>query len=575
MAFSAMLGITSFAEDAGVLVVSQASLEFADNVYLLIAVDYSAVSSADGITLKIKNNKTGDETTIDAPAADIEDVPAGCVAFKYDDIGAKNMGDELSIQAYLNGTASGDPITYSILEYALRAENLANEKLTALVKSMIKYGAEAQKAWSHEGTYDLSLDHSLVKLKGGATFADGTTKAIMKAGDSLTATKAGAASTDVWYNSRVQQRGTGSSLTVNYTEDNQTLFVLAAPSANIAGAQIDYEKMHKNVADGTWYENRNGVSGWWYKFEDGRIAQVKWETVNGSANWWTTDAEGNKIVFPGGFSGPDLKPIANPGQQFIVHKNQYVEFTSNDPDIYATASSGSAFRFNHTTDGPVPKAIAEIASDANAKAFTISFTFAAGDDTVNMFSYFSLRGSNQNKLDGAAAKVYLKAADGTVNTAKEACSGTGHISNQNYALSDGSRAIPWGRLTFIRADNTFIQNGIAPFLKENGTAYNSKETRPADTVFASSYCGDSDIHTPGEFITVHSVFVFETETEGMRIDYYVNDNPNVVASVNIDMMQKSDFTGGSWYIDSANNAAVQSFLKCFAVTPGNIADNFK
>ena len=547
MVFSAMLGVMSFAEDAGALVITHANLEFADNVYLLIAVDYSAVGSADGITLKIKNNKTGDETTIDAPAADIKEVPAGCVAFKYDDIGAKNMGDELTIQAYLNGSASGDPIDYSILEYALRSENLANEKLTALVKSMIKYGAEAQKVWGHEGTYDLSVDHSLVKLKGGATFADGNTKAIMKAGDSLTATKAGAASTDVWYNSRVQQRGTGSSITVNYTQDNETLFVTAAPSKNIASAQIDYEKMADAVVDGIWYEDRNGKDG-----------------------WYTKDASGNVVSYSG--TKPDLKPTVNPGQQFIVHKNQYIEFTSNDSDIYKPAVSGSAFRFNHTSTGPIPKAIAEIAGDANAKAFTVSFTFAAGDDTVNMFSYFSLRSSNQNKLNGATAEVYLKAADGTVNTAKAACSKTAQISNQNYALSDGSRAIPYGRLTFIRADQSNIKNGIAPYLASTGETY----TPTAESIIASSYCGDSDIHTPGEFITVHAVFVFETETEGMRIDYYVNDNPNRLATVDIGKaFMRSDFATGAWYIDSANNAAVQSFLKCFAVTPGNIADNFK
>ena len=563
MVFSAMLGVMSFAEDAGALVITHANLEFADNVYLLIAVDYSAVGSADGITLKIKNNKTGDETTIDAPAADIKEVPAGCVAFKYDDIGAKNMGDELTIQAYLNGSASGDPIDYSILEYALRSENLANEKLTALVKSMIKYGAEAQKVWGHEGTYDLSVDHSLVKLKGGATFADGNTKAIMKAGDSLTATKAGAASTDVWYNSRVQQRGTGSSITVNYTQDNETLFVTAAPSKNIASAQIDYEKMADAVVDGIWYEDRSTTG---ITYEKNTNKEIGGDNHDG---WWTKDANGNVVAYSG--TKPDLKPTVNYGQQFIVHKNQYIEFTSNDSDIYKPAVSGSAFRFNHTSTGPIPKAIAEIAGDANAKAFTVSFTFAAGDDTVNMFSYFSLRSSNQNKLNGATAEVYLKAADGKVNTAKAACSKVGHISNQNYALSDGSRAIPYGRLTFIRADQSNIKNGIAPYLASTGETY----TPTAESIIASSYCGDSDIHTPGEFITVHAVFVFETETEGMRIDYYVNDNPNRVATVNIDMMQKSDFTGGGWYIDSANNAAVQSFLKSFAITSGNIADNFK
>ena len=82
MALSLALGVVSFAEEeSGELEVSQANLIFGDCVYLLIAVDYSAVGSAEGITLKITNNKTGEVSTI-APDASIE-APADCVAFKY------------------------------------------------------------------------------------------------------------------------------------------------------------------------------------------------------------------------------------------------------------------------------------------------------------------------------------------------------------------------------------------------------------------------------------------------------------------------------------------------------------
>ena len=168
MVLSAMLGVMSFAEEAeeptAALEVTQANLEFSNAVYLYIAVDYSAIGSADGITLKITNNKTGKSTVL-APNSKIA-APTGCVAFKYIDLGSKNMGDELTLQALKDGKASGAAKTYSVLEYALKAQGKGDAKLTKLMDAMLQYGADAQTAFDYEGTYDLDKDWGLVVVNG-------------------------------------------------------------------------------------------------------------------------------------------------------------------------------------------------------------------------------------------------------------------------------------------------------------------------------------------------------------------------------------------------------------------------
>ena len=199
MAFSLMLAIIPHAEDvaSGDLAISQANLEYAESVYLLVAVNYTAAGSAEGVTLRVTNNKTGD-VSVFTPDASIA-APEGCVAFKITELGAKNMGDELTLQALKDGVARGESKIYSILEYALKAKNEGDEKLTNLVNAMINYGAKAQKAWNYEGTYDLSdTSYSFVRLIG-AKFENGTSKAIMKAGDApLSATGTGASATTCW-----------------------------------------------------------------------------------------------------------------------------------------------------------------------------------------------------------------------------------------------------------------------------------------------------------------------------------------------------------------------------------------
>ena len=168
MLATAMLGITSFAEEeasvataSDALPVCSARVEFGNTVYLHVAVK---ADSADGLKLTITNTVLDDDdpdktVTLD-PDTSI-DAPDGCIAFRYGKLGAKNMGDKLSLQAS-QGDVVGKAKTYSILEYALTAENENNAELTALVKAMIKYGAKAQVAFGHTGTYALDKSYGLV-----------------------------------------------------------------------------------------------------------------------------------------------------------------------------------------------------------------------------------------------------------------------------------------------------------------------------------------------------------------------------------------------------------------------------
>ena len=186
MLLSALVGITSYASEASdepALEVAYANIELANAVYIYFAVDYSDFGSKDGIKLKVTNTVSGVTTTL-SPKSNIA-APEGCVAFRYASIGTTNMGDELIVQAYRNGEASGEAKTYSILEYALKAHESGEKKLVDLVESMIRYGASQQKLANHYGTYDLKESWSLVVVSGATV-----RKTIVKTGSELTLTPA-------------------------------------------------------------------------------------------------------------------------------------------------------------------------------------------------------------------------------------------------------------------------------------------------------------------------------------------------------------------------------------------------
>ncbi len=194
MLCTAMLGVASFAEASKTgttdkLVISQASVQFADTVYLLVAVDYTAVydsldAAKAAIQLSIKNTATG--VTSEPLSPDASVVLPGHVCFTYKELGAKNMGDKLELTA-IDSTSSANNSevkTYSILEYALKAKG-TSASLDAVCDAMIAYGNAAQTSlnWKAKATYDLSKNYGLVVVSGST---EG--KVLAEAGASVTFT---------------------------------------------------------------------------------------------------------------------------------------------------------------------------------------------------------------------------------------------------------------------------------------------------------------------------------------------------------------------------------------------------
>ena len=188
--FSAMIGvIPATAEGEATLEITHAKLELGNAPYLYFAVNYSDFGSYEGIQLKVTNKKTNN-THIYEPIPDVE-APEGCVAFKYLAINWQEMGDELSVQAMKDGKNCGEAKTYSVLEYALKAQSLGDAALSELMVAMLNYGANMQNVMKHAGTYDLFKTYSLVEVQGGKINKE--SKIIVERGTKVTASFSGGA----------------------------------------------------------------------------------------------------------------------------------------------------------------------------------------------------------------------------------------------------------------------------------------------------------------------------------------------------------------------------------------------
>ena len=302
--FSAMLCIIPTAEETtptGIenLQVEKAMLEFGNNVHLFLAVDlydyYVAIGGKNsGIYsglyycwedranfLKVTVN--GEEiahTTVKATHDVSSAGQNGYACFKYENIGAKNIGDEFDIKVYYIRDGAEilvDSLTYSTIDYALKAKELEPENtvLINVLDKMLKFGGAAQAAFGHVGAYDLTsfegsiMNQSVVALHGNATFASGAKKAFIKEGQTLTAT---AEDTAAWLNLAAQRLyADGKTAAITYTAGKQDIYVIDAEIKDI-----------NSVANMTKLFNKRGLHNETFrrKFKIGGSMRTLIELVN-------------------------------------------------------------------------------------------------------------------------------------------------------------------------------------------------------------------------------------------------------------------------------------------------------
>ena len=194
LVFTAMLGvIPATAEEAPALYITHANLEMGNAPYLYFAVNYSDFDSSAGIQLKVTNTKTNATHVYDPiPAEDATAMkaPADCVVFKYTAINWQKMGDELKVQAMKDGADCGEAKTYSVLEYALKAQVMDSERADLYV-AMLNYGANMQNVMEYTGTYNLFKTYSLIEVAGGTI--NKKNKIIVELGTTVAATFASGA----------------------------------------------------------------------------------------------------------------------------------------------------------------------------------------------------------------------------------------------------------------------------------------------------------------------------------------------------------------------------------------------
>ena len=462
MVFSAMLGVVSFAAEDNTpkaLEISQANLEFASAVYLYFAVDYSDFGSADGVTLSVK---FGGSEVILKPDSSIS-APSNCVAFKYTQLGAQNMGDELVLQALKDGVASGEPKTYSILEYALKAQVNGDEKFTALMDAMLQYGMDAQKAFNHTGDYDLSKKYSLVVPKGGA-LADGKSKALVALGSSFTVTKDGAAADTIWYNSAVQKLGTGASLSITASKTYYTMFAAPASVETAYAFDMDqYTDAAATVASGQVTVNgyklgnfilNSGTAGYqpgyvWVKGVSGKVHSV--------ASWGTSQLnKATKAVFDSN------NKVFTISVTFAAYGGSGSGVTS----LYLrAANTGTAYKDSNGAEFKVNGSV----------NFLLGKYFDAEKNPITKADYgrFALLQSNKNKITDFMDKGATATNNNGYNTL---------VTLSSVGTSDGPGEFVTLHLVFD------YQNSLLKYYDENGNQLGESIHMPfSETFFRNAY----------------------------------------------------------------------------------------
>ena len=363
----------------------------------------------------------------------------------------------------------------------------------------------------------------------------------------------------------MQERGVGATYSVEYSEDNITLF---STTSSIVKTGVDYTSPaimnHADIPAGdNYFINTNSVNDknteydiWTRSKDIGTVVG----TYPDNPTPATDLAYQNRLKWSHG--GDKNIGTAYLNTSFAWNKGTIATFNKANGYLLMSTEgnsvkSASAYRM-HTGWGEYLKAIAE---DESVNGFTVSLTLAGLSDVAG-FSYISLR------RDLPSSKLYY-GEDGKAILGKGGfMSATIYGDPDRKYYTDANHTtlvenfIPYGRLNFF---GNATAGTMTTYLSADGYTVPSDRGH-VNNVITNSVADDV-------FITVHAVFVFEDK--GMRIDYYIGDNTEKVATVALDFMKRSYFETGDWSFDTflANNCNVK--LKTLVLSSGNVMDYYK
>ena len=371
MIFSMLSGVIAGAKtasDKGTLEINEASIAFGSDVYLLIAVDYSGLdidvdtAKAD-VTVKVshKNSAEPEELIVDESVMATMNFPENSVGFKCE-IGAKNMGDVLTLQAYYNDEASGASLEYSILEYAIKAKALYsdNEYLVDALDKMLMFGAAAQKAFDYEGDYTLYDENGYVE-HGIVSIFNSNSKVIAPVNSVIAPTAPEGEVDPILYdysfnrmadNEIVVEKGVNSYFFIS--SDDRTVYSFDATNPTLTSDMLDCENTSSSLKKKTVWTDEDG--NFYSEWADGLARQTlqvgKVKSGKPTVTKLIKDEDGNNLAL---MMSPQGSSYAVQLRQRISDANDKNQVAANLGDVFtlsvvigkegSTYMAPSAYRF--------------------------------------------------------------------------------------------------------------------------------------------------------------------------------------------------------------------------------------